>query len=91
LDCSFGKHKQFEIFLRRQIIGAVQVSRKGANPASAGRDFSADDLGKIVALCKPLGKLLHHVAGERSFRARRNCHLAFIIFPLRPRLGSDLN
>jgi hypothetical protein len=44
-----------------------------------------------VALCKPLGKLLHHVAGERSFRARRNCHLAFIIFPLRPRLGSDLN
>ena len=32
--------------------------------ASSGPDFTADDLGKILALSKPLGKLLHHVAGE---------------------------
>ncbi len=51
------------ILLDGKVIGIIQVSRKGANPASAGPDFNADDLGKIVALCKPLGKLLHHVAG----------------------------
>jgi len=52
------------ILLEGKVIGVIQVSRKGANGASAGPDFTADDLGKILALCKPLGKLLHHVAGE---------------------------
>ena len=52
------------ILLDGKVIGVIQVSRKGANPASAGMDFNADDLGKILALCNPLGKLLHHVAGE---------------------------
>jgi hypothetical protein len=52
------------ILLDGKVIGVIQVSRKGANPASAGLDFTADDLGKILALCKPLGKLLHHIAGE---------------------------
>jgi hypothetical protein len=52
------------ILLDGKVIGVIQVSRKGANPASAGPDFTADDLGKILALCKPLGKMLHHVAGE---------------------------
>jgi signal transduction protein with GAF and PtsI domain len=52
------------ILLDGKVIGVIQVSRKGANLASAGLDFNADDLGKILALCKPLGKLLHHVAGE---------------------------
>jgi hypothetical protein len=52
------------ILLDGKVIGVIQVSRKGPNPASAGLDFNADDLGKILALCKPLGKLLHHVAGE---------------------------
>jgi signal transduction protein with GAF and PtsI domain len=52
------------ILLDGKVIGVIQVSRKGANPASAGLDFNAADLGKILALCKPLGKLLHHVAGE---------------------------
>ncbi|HEY6268811.1 MAG TPA: GAF domain-containing protein [Candidatus Acidoferrum sp.] len=47
-----------------KVIGVIQVSRKGANPASAGIDFTADDLGKILAFCKPLGKMLHHLAGE---------------------------
>jgi len=29
-----------------------------------GPDFTADDLGKILALCKPLGKLLRRITGE---------------------------
>jgi len=52
------------ILLDGKVIGVIQVSRKGANPHSAGPDFTADDLGKILAFCKPLGKFLHHVAGE---------------------------
>jgi len=45
-----------------KVVGVIQVSRKGANPSVAGPDFSADDLGKVLALCKPLGKLLQHIA-----------------------------
>ena len=52
------------ILLDGKVIGVIQVSRKGANPHSAGPDFIAGDLGKILALCKPLGKLLHHATGE---------------------------
>jgi len=47
-----------------KVVGVIQVSRKGPTPKEAGPDFSADDLGKILALCKPLGKLLRHVSGE---------------------------
>ena len=47
-----------------KVIGVIQVSRKGSTPHSAGPDFTAPDLGNILALCKPLGKMLHHVAGE---------------------------
>ncbi len=47
-----------------KVIGVIQVSRKGAKAATAGPDFTADDLGKILALCKPLGKLLQHAAAE---------------------------
>ena len=46
-----------------KVVGVIQVSRKGANTSVAGPDFSADDLGKVLALCKPLGKLLQHIAG----------------------------
>ena len=52
------------ILMGGKVIGVIQVSRKGANPASAGLDFTTDDLGRILALCKPLGKMLHHIAGE---------------------------
>src|SRR6267143_5937572 len=48
-----------------KVVGIIQVSRKGANPSLAGPDFTSEDLGKVVALCKPLGKLLQHVVGER--------------------------
>lgn len=52
------------ILLDGKVIGVIQVSRKGPDPASVGPDFTADDLGKILALCKPLGKLLQRLAGE---------------------------
>jgi len=47
-----------------KVVGVIQVSRKGANPSTSGIDFNSDDLGKILAFCKPLGKMLHHLAGE---------------------------
>lgn len=47
-----------------KVVGVIQISRKGPNPTNAGPDFSADDLGKVLALCKPLGKLLQHITGE---------------------------
>src|SRR6266436_4584060 len=52
------------ILLDGKVIGVIQITRKGPNAASAGPDFTADDLGKILALCRPLGKLLQHVAGD---------------------------
>src|SRR5438094_7109 len=52
------------ILLDGRVIGVIQVSRKGANPHSAGPDFTSQDLGNILALCKPLGKMLRHIAGE---------------------------
>jgi hypothetical protein len=47
-----------------KVIGVIQVSRKGANALTAGPDFTPDELGKILALCKPLGKLLQHLTNE---------------------------
>jgi hypothetical protein len=47
-----------------KVVGVIQVSRKGSNPSVAGPDFSPDDLGKVLALCKPLGKLLQHITGD---------------------------
>jgi hypothetical protein len=47
-----------------KVVGVIQVSRKGPDAKAAGPDFSADDLGKILALCKPLGKLIQHISGD---------------------------
>ena len=35
-----------------KVVGVMQVSRKGVNASAAGPDFSADDLGKVLALCR---------------------------------------
>jgi hypothetical protein len=45
-------------------LGVIQISRKGANAKLAGPDFTSDDLGKVVALCKPLGKLLQRTISD---------------------------
>jgi hypothetical protein len=47
-----------------KVVGIIQISRKGANSSFAGPDFTSEDVGKVVAFCKPLGKLLQHIAGE---------------------------
>jgi hypothetical protein len=49
-----------------RVVGIIQISRKGTSPATAGPDFTPTDLGQILALCKPLGKLLRHVAGTKE-------------------------
>ena len=45
----------------RRHSGQPQGRKRHRRP---GPDFSADDLGKVLALCKPLGKLLQHIAGD---------------------------
>lgn len=47
-----------------RVVGIIQISRKGTNAMNAGPDFTADELGKVLALCKPLGKLLLHATRE---------------------------
>jgi GAF domain len=47
-----------------KVVGVMQVSRKGANTAAAGPDFTTEDLAKVQAICRPLGKLVHYLAGE---------------------------
>ena len=46
------------------VIGVIQISRKAPTVAEAGPDFTSDDLGKLLAICKPLGKLIQHVAKD---------------------------
>jgi hypothetical protein len=52
------------ILFEGKVVGVMQVSRKGDNPASAGPDFTAEELGRVLAICKPLAKLVSHIAGE---------------------------
>lgn len=47
-----------------RVVGVIQISRKGTSPVGCGPDFTPDDLGKVLAICKPLGKLLQHLTGE---------------------------
>lgn len=47
-----------------KVVGVMQISRKGTTPLEAGADFTAEDLGKALALCRPLGKLIGVLAGE---------------------------
>ena len=47
-----------------RVVGVIQVSRKGSDPAAAGPDFLSNDLAKVQALCKPLGKLLLRLIPE---------------------------
>ena len=47
-----------------KVIGVIQISRKAQNRTEAGPDFTGDDLGKLLAICKPLGALIQHIAKE---------------------------
>jgi hypothetical protein len=50
------------ILCEGKVIGVIQISRKASGAAEAGPDFTPDDLGKLLAICKPLGKLIRHAA-----------------------------
>ena len=52
------------ILCEGKVVGVMQISRKGATAMEAGADFTTEDLGKVLALCRPLGKLVRHLAGE---------------------------
>lgn len=54
------------ILCEGKVVGVMQVSRKGATVNEAGPDFTADDLGKVLALCRPLGKLVRHIVGTEG-------------------------
>jgi GAF domain len=47
-----------------KIVGVIQISRKGESSASAGPDFTTEDLAKVQAISRPLGKLVDALAGE---------------------------
>jgi|SRR5208282_331492 len=47
-----------------KVVGVMQVSRKGTSTALSGPDFTAEDLGKVLALCRPLGRVVKYLAGE---------------------------
>jgi hypothetical protein len=47
-----------------KVLGVIQISRKGTSSSLAGPDFTPDELGKVLALCRPLGKLIRHVSPE---------------------------
>ena len=41
-----------------QVVGIIQISRKGPTLRNAGPDFTAADLVHVQTLCVPLGKIL---------------------------------
>lgn len=52
------------ILVGSKVVGVLQVSRKGDSPKDAGPDFTSDDLGRVLALCKPLGELLQRLCPQ---------------------------
>jgi GAF domain-containing protein len=52
------------ILAEGKVIGVIQISRKAAAVAEAGPELTSDDLGKLLAICKPLGKLMQLVAKD---------------------------
>jgi hypothetical protein len=52
------------IMCEGKVVGVMQISRKAGSLEEAGADFSAEDLEEVVALCRPLGKLVGSLIGE---------------------------
>ena len=52
------------ILFEGRVIGVIQISHKGETPTNSGPDFTAEHLGNLLALCKPLGKFVRRAAGE---------------------------
>ena len=52
------------ILAEGKVIGVIQISRKAGTVAEAGPEFTSDHLEKLLAICKPVGKLMQHVAKD---------------------------
>jgi hypothetical protein len=52
------------ILFEGKVVGVMQISRKGGTLVSAGPDFTPEELGRVLAICKPLGRLVGRLAGE---------------------------
>jgi len=52
------------ILYEGKVVGVMQISRKGTSKETCGPDFTAEDLGKVLAYCRPLGRLVQHFGGE---------------------------
>jgi hypothetical protein len=52
------------IFVADRVVGVIQISRKAPDNKTAGPHFTTDDLAKVLALCKPLGKILQHTLSD---------------------------
>ena len=47
-----------------KVVGVLQISRKGPTVKGVGPDFTADNVTEVLALCKPLGRLLQRFTAE---------------------------
>jgi len=47
-----------------KVVGVMQISRKGETPATAGPDFTAEELRKVLAIWHPLGRVVNFLVGE---------------------------
>jgi hypothetical protein len=52
------------ILCQGKVVGVMQISRKGTSSNSVGPDFTAEDLVKVLAICRPLGRLVMRLAAE---------------------------
>ena len=52
------------ILFEERVVGVMQISRKAGNLVSAGPDFTPEELRGVLAICKPLGRLLRLMAVE---------------------------
>lgn len=52
------------ILADEKVVGVLQISRKGPTAKGVGPDFTADNVGDVLALCKPLGRLLQRLTAE---------------------------
>ena len=47
-----------------KIVGVLQISRKALSVKGAGPDFTVANVGDVLSLCKPLGRLLQRLTAE---------------------------
>ena len=52
------------ILFEEKVVGVMEISRKGGSLVSAGPEFTPEELGRVLAICQPLGKLVSLMAGE---------------------------